>query len=181
MPAPEPEEEVQPAFTRPITAADVAPIPEPGFRNPVSIRIALIAALVSLFASVLSAPVPLLSVVWLVAGGFLAVYLYSRRTGLPLTFVSGARMGWITGLFAFLPVLILFTTGIVAISDQGASAELVRQMQARGAGVDAEAALAVLRNPAGVIAMVVMFFVIFTLFPAIGGALGAKVLGGRRP
>ena len=49
-------------------------------------------------------PIPL---VWLrlpiafVAAGFLAVYLYSRRTGQMLSLRSGARMGWITGIFSF--------------------------------------------------------------------------------
>jgi hypothetical protein len=33
------------------------------------------------------------------AAGFLAVYLYSRRTGQTLSIRSGARMGWITGIF----------------------------------------------------------------------------------
>ena len=35
------------------------------------------------------------------------------------------------------------------------------------------------RNPAGVIQMVLISFVVFTLFPTLGGALGAKLLSGR--
>ena len=53
------------------------------------------------------------------AAGFLAVYLYHRRTGQPLTTGAGARMGWITGAFLFGIAALLFTVGFVSQVNNG--------------------------------------------------------------
>ena len=136
-------------------------------------------AVLSFFASVLSGPVVLLPLVWLLGAGFLSVYLYRRRTGQSLTTTSGARMGWMTGLFAFIILLVLLTTVVLAISDPGIATKLVEEMRARGADVNAETVVEAFRNPAGIVQIVIMSFVVFTLFPTIGGAIGAKLLGIR--
>jgi hypothetical protein len=84
----------------------------------VAVRIGLLVALLSFFASALSGPVLILPLIWLLAAGFLSVYLYRRRTGFVLSPASGARMGWMTGLFAFLILLVLLTTIVLVVSDQ---------------------------------------------------------------
>ena len=74
-------------------------------------------------------PIPLpfvrLPLAFLLAG-FLAVFLYSRRTGQTLSIRSGARMGWITGIFSFTLVTILFTVIMVAVSNQGGIVQQLR-------------------------------------------------------
>jgi len=114
-----------------------------------------------------------------VLAGFLAVFLYSRRTGQTLSIRSGARMGWITGIFSFTLVTILFTVAAVAASSQG---EFAKQFRSQFPANDARAEMAqqLLSNPAMIAGVVVLylmlFFVVFTALPIIGGALGAKVL-----
>lgn len=56
------------------------------------------------------------------AGGFLATILYTRRTGESISVQSGARMGFMTCLWAFV-VILLMSCLVVAML---ASPELVR-------------------------------------------------------
>jgi hypothetical protein len=155
------------------------PAPEVGFRNPVAVRIGLLVALLSFFATALSGPVVILPFIWLVGAGFLSVYLYRRRTGLILSLGSGARMGWMTGLFAFLILLVLLTTLVLLLSDPDMAARLLSELRARGADVNAEHMVEAFQSPGGLTQIVLISFIVFTLFPAIGGAIGAKVLSGR--
>jgi uncharacterized protein YqgC (DUF456 family) len=127
-------------------------------------------------------PIPL---VWLrlpiafVAAGFLAVYLYNRRTGQVLSLRSGARMGWITGVFSFAIVGILVALMILAILNEP---QLVKQIQSQLPPNDAnsESIAQALNDPAKLSAelsqSLVLLFVLLTALPIIGGALGAKVL-----
>ena len=179
MPPPEPEEAPFEAI-RAEMAAKAPPPPAVGFGNPQAVRIGLLVALLSFFASALSGPVIALPVVWLLGAGFLSVYLYRRRTGQMLTLGSGARMGWMTGLFAFVILLVLLTTIVLAISDPGIASKLLAEMRSRGADVNAESMLEAFHSPSGIVQIVVVSFVVFTLFPTLGGALGAKLLGRPR-
>lgn len=114
-----------------------------------------------------------------IAAGFLAVYLYSRRTGQILSLRSGARMGWITGIFSFILVSVIFTVAMVAITSQGG---LEKQLETQFSPNDPrwEMMRQALNNPAMIIALIILylmlFFVILTALPMIGGALGAKLL-----
>jgi hypothetical protein len=189
----EPEAVVPPAETpslgpslSPTLASTLAPAPygqlpaEIGFHNGLAVRIGFIAAFAAVAASMI--PIPL---AWLrlpiafVAAGFLAVYLYSRRTGQILSLRSGARMGWITGIFSFTLVSVIFTVAMVAVSSQGG---LEKELESQLSPNDPrwEMVRQALNNPAMIIAGLVlylmMFFVILTALPMIGGALGAKVL-----
>ncbi len=115
----------------------------------------------------------------LLAAGFLAVFLYTRRSGQILTIRAGVRMGWITGIFCFVLVSLLMTAAMVAISNQGGLANFVRS-QLPPNDARAETLTQALGDPAalagGVVFLFVFFFVILTTLPMIGGALGAKVL-----
>lgn len=181
MPAveePEPEPELQaPVILQPPPAHL---LPDIGFHNGLAVRIGFIAAVGAVMISLF--PLPLLLVrlpLAFLAAGFLAVYLYSRRTGQTLSIRSGARMGWITGIFSFLLVSVLFTITMVAVSRQG---DFMDQLRAQLPPNDARLDMIqqVLNNPTmiaiGVIIYLMLFFVIFTALPIIGGALGAKVL-----
>ena len=98
-----------------------------GFHNRVAVQIAMMTACV---AALLCSVFFILSPVWMPAAGFLAVYLYHRRTGQPLTTSAGARMGWITGAFLFGIAALLFTISLVALANSGGlTADLEQQMR----------------------------------------------------
>ena len=122
-------------------------------------------------------------VIWLPAAGFLAVYLYHRRTGQLLSTGGGARMGWLTGSFLFGITALLFTISIVAFANsETALATLQQQMRSVPWGDANSAAQAVkmLQNPAtlivGLLCFLPFLFAIIMSFCAAGGALGAKIL-----
>src|SRR5580704_14550935 len=92
--------------------ADIPPPPPPqrqlppmpmSFRNPVALRIALVAAVSATIPGLL---LPFVS--WL-AAGFFAVYLYCRRTGFRLDVLAGVKIGWITGLILYAFTSVVFT------------------------------------------------------------------------
>ena len=108
--------------------AEAAPTPQPalpelqplrfpadiGFHNGLAVRIGFIAAMGAVMVSLFPIPFPWVRLpLAFVLAGFLAVFLYSRRTGQTLSIRSGARMGWITGIFSFTLVTILFTVAAV--------------------------------------------------------------------
>jgi len=114
----------------------------------------------------------------LFAAGFLAVFLYTRRTGQMLSMRGGVRMGWITGIFCFTLVSMLMTAALVAISNQGGLAKFFRsQLPPNDARADTLAQA--LNDPAtlagGMLFALILLFVLLTALPMIGGALGAKV------
>mgnify|MGYP000212257856 CR=1 FL=1 len=181
MAAEEPAEAMAPAAAPPSAAS-----PEINFHNRAAVRTALLVAVV---ASVLiSLPMPayvnlVWMLGWLTAAGFLTVYFYQRRTGRQLSVRQGARMGWMAGVFCFAIATILFTVTVLAISSRGSLAEFYRdRIAAQGApsNLDIERMLEMLEQPAGLASLIfislLMMFLLLTLLPALGGALGAKVL-----
>jgi hypothetical protein len=153
---------------------------EISFHNWLAVRIGFIAAAAAVILSMIPIPLAWLRLpVAFVAAGFLAVYLYSRRTGQVLSLRSGARMGWITGVFSFAIVGILVGLMILAIMNEP---QLVKQIQSQLPPNDASADSLVraLNDPAKLSAelsqSLVLLFVLLTALPIIGGALGAKVL-----
>lgn len=170
----------------PVEAPPPAPIPQLqvpadiGFHNRLAVRMGFIAAAVAVLVSML--PIPFVALrlpLAFIAAGFLAVYLYSRRTGQVLSPRSGARMGWITGIFCFILVSVIFTIAMVAITSQGG---LEKQLETQLSPNDPrwEMVRQALSNPAIIVAALILylmlFFVILTALPMIGGALGAKLL-----
>jgi hypothetical protein len=166
----------------------MAPPPPPplavlpvSFRNRIAVRIAMMTACM---AALLCSVFFILSPVWMPAAGFVAVYLYHRRTGQALSTGAGARMGWITGVFLFGITALLFTVSLVSLANSGGlTADLQQQMRRMPmSDPDATAqALKMLQNPA-VLATSVLFllgflFAVIMSFCAAGGALGAKILG----
>ena len=122
--------------------------------------------------------------IWWVSAGFLAVYLYRRRTGQFLTVDSGLRMGWITGLLGSTITSVVFTISVVPMIRGGKFAsmyeEQFRKMSANDPNV--HEAMRILQSPSGlaffVIVALLFFFLIITFLCTAGGALGAKLSGG---
>jgi hypothetical protein len=120
-------------------------------------------------------------IVLMVAGGFLSVHLYQRRTGIELSVGSGARMGWLTGVFCFLIMLILFTLSMAAIAASDDLRESLRtMMSARATPEVLEQLDALLADPSGLALMVfgvlIVFFFMLSVLSTVGGALGARIL-----
>lgn len=170
-----------PEVAPPPAIASPSPI---GFHNATALRVALSAACVTTILSSIQMPA-LFNILWnfilLVAGGFLAVYLYQRRTGEFLTVRSGARIGWFTGLFHFLIALVLFTFAIVALQSSGGVGQLFRRAMEANTVPEMRAQIeALLNNPVGLTFLVfgtlAITFVMLSILTAAGGALGAKVL-----
>lgn len=107
--APEPatEESLEPAaLAPPAPPPQIQPLPL-NFRNPIAMRIALV---VAVGATILSFILPFFN--WL-AGGFFAVVLYRRRTGLLLSVKAGLRLGWLTGVLAFVLSAVSFSIQVL--------------------------------------------------------------------
>src|ERR1017187_10361537 len=93
-------------FTAPPVEPRPAPLPL-NFRNPIAVRIALMAAV---GATLLNFLVPILN--W-PAAGFFAVFLYCRKTGTRLDVSAGVKIGWITGLLTYGFAAIVFAATLI--------------------------------------------------------------------
>lgn len=154
----------------------VAPV-EPAainLTNRAAVRAALPAGLAAFF---LSGPLGALGLLALVGGGVFAVFLYRRSTGQSISAANGARLGWITGVFLFVLLLLSFTASIAL--EPTFFDDLQKQVMERAAlpEADVRQLMSMLRTPIGIAAMVFGMFLSSTLPPALGGAVGAKLLG----
>jgi len=164
----------------------VAPPPaEISFRNRIAVKIGFLAALLALAATMLITPVVQSGIVGMFVtfgAGMLAPLWYTRRTGQQLSVRSGARIGWITGLFCFGFSLVLFTLGILALTTNANSIPGLQDNPNMKKAV--QDLLKVLNDPAqatqGIIIVLVWMFVFITFLPMIGGALGAR-LSNKQP
>jgi len=112
------------------------------------------------------------------AGGLFAAIVYGRRTGSAMSVMSGARMGWMTGVF-FNAILVLFLTAAVLVLEQQGGAIKAWEQQSRAAKVpeaEIQAALQALQSPAQFIVGLAVTFMLFTLPMILGGAVAAKML-----
>jgi hypothetical protein len=170
---------------RPIEPPGLPPIsklelPRIGFHNGLAVRIALLAGLLAFFCSIITGKLPLpqeFALVWLVAGGFFAVYLYERRTGQRLSVRSGAHLGWICGIFGFVVVTMVLAATAVTLSDPSVVSAMREGFRTHGIpDANADQVINLLRTPAGISSALFVAFVLFTVLPAFGGAVGAKLL-----
>jgi hypothetical protein len=121
---------------------------------------------------------PLLAPLVLCAAGVIAAMLYKDQSVEPLSPAAGARLGWMTGLWLFIVVVICLTiVGLSLVSPGGR--ELLKSVPA-----NAEVAK-MLDNPHDFLVNlpigIIQTFLMVTLLPGLGGMLGAKlVTRGRR-
>jgi hypothetical protein len=158
-----------------------APAPTPiGFHNGTAVRIALVAGILLIVALMITGQIAILQMLlplWLVGGGFFAVYLYRRRTGQRLTPLSGAHLGWIAGIFGFLIMTLFLTAMAVALSEPSAVSMLREQWSGAGRSeADFNILIDAFHNPAKIAAVLSLILLLFSILPAFGGALGAKLL-----
>jgi hypothetical protein len=161
-----------PPLPPPVVAPELPPI---GFHNGTAVRIALFAGALAFLLSMLSG---VFAVIWMVAGGFFSVYLYRKRTGQRLSVVSGAHLGWLSGIFGFVIATIVVTLVVVALSQPEVVEAAREQWKARSLSeADINQVIDLLRSPSGLATILSLSFLFFSLLPAVGGAVGAKLLG----
>jgi hypothetical protein len=151
------------------------------FANPVVLRIAFAAATLSILLD-FTPFVGFLFILWSMGAGFMAVWMYCKRTGRPLSVSSGAKMGWITGVFTFV-ILTVLLTAVAVLSGGKWSEEFHQQMTQQitttwSHDPHYQDALRTLENPATfatvIFFMMFVFFALLSLASVAGGALGAR-------
>src|SRR5207302_10609903 len=148
--------------------------PSIGFHNTTAVWIALRVAFIMFLLCLVSG---IFSFIWLIAGGFFAVYLYRRRTGQGLTIRGRAHLGWLAGIFGFLMATVLITLIVLAVSEPDTVQKLRDQSKIWSMSEDdLNRVIELFRSPSSIVTMVLGSFMIFTLFAAVGGAFGAKLL-----
>jgi hypothetical protein len=155
----------------------VAPPPPPAinFHNAIAVRVALLAGTLAFMISAVLGPLGLIALAF---AGFFAVYLYRRRTGAILSVANGARLGWLSGIFIFTIAIIVFTIQLVALSPSQMMRDLHEQMTKNYSASEAQInqVITFLASPSGIGMIVLFSFLMITLLPALGGAVGAKLL-----
>ena len=161
----------------PAPAIPAAPAPKPiGFSNGPAVRVGLVTGIMGFLITMLLGQLGVpFAVLWLLAVGGIAVALYRRATGQTLSMRSGAHLGWISGIFGFLLVTILLAIFAVMMSDASVSSAMRDQLKARGMPEAAvNQVIDLFRSPSGIFSALLSSFLLFTVLPAFGGALGAK-------
>ena len=159
----------------PAATRAVSPIPL-GFRNPVALRVGLLAAAL-LCLTMMIPGTSYVFVLWWLGAGYFSVWIYKRRTGQPLTVRGGAHMGWITGVLSCVLLSLLFAFAMAAVQRTAGLAGMREQL--RDFAIDQKAieeAMKSLQNPVEVIRSLAEMFLVMLLFCAAGGAIGAKIL-----
>ncbi len=183
---PEEEPEVPAEVVRLLDAVEEQPLlTEINFSNGAAVRVGLLVAAISMAVLVPLANFGGMTLLGIILptlfAGAMSVWFYQRRTGVPLTVVAGARMGWITGVFIFALFLVLFTISIIPALESG---ELQKIQEAALKGNFSEADMGKLKeifeNPVMLAVSILMFMGIYfvgaTTLSSLGGMLGAKLL-----
>jgi hypothetical protein len=137
------------------------------FSNPVALRVAFLMSL----AIMLTTMIPIVnffSPVWWLTAGLCAVLLYRRLTGLSLSVKAGARLGSITGVLAFLSLVVIIGLTL-ALTGNDLFQEMVKQNPDASQVLNNPPALAM----AAALALVILFAMVVGMCAA-GGALGAR-------
>jgi hypothetical protein len=140
------------------------------FSNPIALRVAFLMSLPIMLLTMIPV-VNVLSPIWWLVAGSCAVLRYRRLTGLSLSVSAGARLGSITGVLAFLSLVIIIGLTLAFTGNEFVQAMLKQNPDASQ----------VLNNPpalalAAALALVILFAMVVGMCAA-GGALGARFAG----
>lgn len=149
------------------------------FQNGDAVRSALLAGIIAFVGFLITSQfIQALALLWLAVAGLLSVQFYTRRTGAALSAGSGARLGGLCGIFAFVGVAVALAMTAVVLTDPQVAATFREQLQTRGIPAEAASqAVQIFHTPSGVAGVLALCFLMFTLLPAVGGAAGAKLFG----
>lgn len=159
-------DEPEPAPVLPQIPAARAPLPV-SFSNPVALRVAFLMSLITMLLTMIPI-VNFLSPIWWLVAGSCAVLLYRRLTGMQLTVRAGARLGSITGILAFVSLVVIIALTLAFTGNQFFQ-EMVKQNPDASQVLNNPPALAL----AAVFALVILFAMVVGMCTA-GGALGAR-------
>lgn len=148
-----------------VIAAQPLPI---GFSNPIALRVAFMMSLAIMLVEMLPV-VNYLFFVWWLAAGWTGVRVYRRLTGWRLSVSAGARLGSLTGLFAFVSMAIVFSLTMASSTGRDMLDQMVKQDPRMSEVVNNPAMLG-----AVLLMVMVMVFAMVVGMCAAGGALGAK-------
>jgi hypothetical protein len=154
--------------------------PAISFRDSRAVLISLLVAactLIGILAVAMLAPalVPLIPC----AAGFIAVRIYRSQSAEPLSTIAGARLGWMTGLWVFLATAIMLAiTAVYVASPQG-----WEQLRSVWSQVPQFSKLLVSQHDflMQILLELPIAFLMLTLLPGLGGILGTKFSGRKRP
>jgi hypothetical protein len=150
------------------------------FKNSRAVLVTLIVAVGALFGvTALGLTVPPLVPILLCAAGFVAVRLYKGQSAEALSTAAGARLGWMTGLWLFLVVVIVCAISALYVS----SPEGWEQVRSAWNQLPKSSKLPDSQHDFFVQILIGLPFSFFllTLLPGLGGILGAKMSTRRRP
>jgi hypothetical protein len=160
-----------------ITNAVIEPEANVDFRNRVAVKSCLLAACFSLICGVLLSPVGsgVLFPFVLFGGGWIASYLYCRNSAQLINVRSGAALGWISGLFTFLILLVLITLLFMTLAGNPEFVQLLRASSGKyGARAeDMNQLLDLPKHPDRLALGLGLNFVQLTVFSSLGGLLHA--------
>ncbi len=111
--------------------------------------------------------------------GYVAVRFYRGKSAEPLSTSAGARLGWMTGLWLFIVVVVLLTLTAISISNP----EVWKQLQESYAKAPQVAKLLTLTQHdllMQILFTVPFWFLLLTILPGLGGMLAAKFPARRR-
>lgn len=171
-------EETVVALEVPVAGPPPLPAVSVGFRNPESVRAALLSVAITFLPSSLAAQFsPVLFFGGLFVNGLLGVLLFLRKSGRSITTIEGARQGWISGLF-FFGITFVLSTASLLVSGKGGISNIMRE-QAKLQGTLTPDVAKILDEPAFLAAVIfiasVVLFVLFTSLASVGGMLGARL------
>lgn len=160
-------------------------VPRINFGNPIAVRIALLCASLSILVGAgLSAISPVLRFaccLWTIGMGFLAALIYGKRTNLTVSVNDGMRLGWMSGVFAFIIQFVLTSVAALMALRAGTLREILNQaleqMPAQGEAMrQAIESLTPAQLGVGILISAAMQFFLTAALSIAGGALGAKVM-----
>lgn len=165
-----------------------AAAPKIDFSNRLAVVTTLLVSGITLFVlNLLSVviPGPIWTPLLFACSGFLAVVLYTRRSGQILSLRSGARIGWMTGIWCFVVLTVIATlVAILVISSEEVRETLQKQILATASESTREQLSEVLQKPGELVTSLlfglIIMFGLTTILPTIGGWFGAKFLQRRR-
>jgi len=169
---------VEPAIDRVVIAEPVSVSgANVDFRNRVVVKSCLLAACFSLVFGVLLSPVGsgVLFPFVLFAGGWIASFLYCRSSAQLINVRSGAALGWISGLFTFLILLVMITLLFMTLAGNPEFVQLLRDSSGKyGARAeDMNQLLDLPKHPDRLALGLGLNFVQLTVFSSLGGLLHA--------
>jgi len=171
---PMPDAPPAPALAPTVEPLAKEPPPRLSFRDHVAVRIALY---VGVAATILDLTIPPIN--WLIAG-FLAVYLYRRKTNRVLDVAAGVHMGWITGLVMFPFGAVVYVATGISYHMGARWLEQIKNMPYQDPAMQRQMVEFFQNGPGMAVMVTLLLGLLFLLIIGLsiaGGALGAKVSG----